>query len=178
MKKSYLLLIFAVILLGSATAKDFMSTGTALKEVMSGQDSLFKEEIALTRDQANDFNRRYDSDYRRNEKFTVYYTKDSSGSITSYGIVLEDILWKYVASHEWALGYNSDGTLRGVRIISLTDEYSFPLADPRFLNQFDNLSPASIDMPGNVDAVTGATMSSELLVETSRKAWEIIQLLD
>lgn len=118
--------------------------------------------------------RRYDSDYKKNETLTVYYTKNSQGAVTSYAVVLTNILWKYVASHEWALAFNPDGSIRGIRILSLTDEFTYDMPDLRFLSQFEGLLPDDIRMPGNVDAVTGATMSSELLVRSTEKAWEII----
>ncbi len=178
MKNKLILVTLLCLLPVLSFGKNYLSFGDALKGVLPQDQKLYKEVVQLTKVQAKHLNKTYDADYRKNEKLTIYFTKDESETITAYAIVLEDILWEYVAYHKWALGYTPQGELRGIRIINLTDEYTFDMPDPRFLKQFDGLMPADIKMPGNVDAMTSATMSSELLVSSTFKAWEIIQFLN
>lgn len=178
MKQRSLLILLLSLLPFLSFGKSYLSFGDALKSVLPTGQKLFKEEITLDKTQAKYLNKKYESDYRKNEKMTIYFTKDDQENITGYAIVLEDILWEYVAYHKWAIGYKPDGTINGIGIISLTDEYTFEMPDPRFLGQFKDKLPKDIKMPGNVDAMTGATMSSELLLSTTFKAWEIIQYLN
>jgi electron transport complex protein RnfG len=73
------------------------------------------------------------------------------------------------------VGLETDGTLRGIRVISQqeTPGLGAKIIEPAFLNQFSGLSVEELALRqdgGAVDAITGATISSSTVVDAVKEA--------
>jgi electron transport complex protein RnfG len=73
------------------------------------------------------------------------------------------------------VGLETDGTLRGIRVISQqeTPGLGAKIIEPGFLNQFSGLSVDELALRqdgGAIDAITGATISSSTVIDAVKEA--------
>lgn len=153
-----------------ALALDFTPLGQALKEALPTGDQAFQTTVKIDADQA----KRLGGGYRAGESFTVYYTKGPSGAVTGRALELKEVLVKYGVLHRWVIGFRPDGTVSAVVVTRLGDAHAFPVSDKRFLAQFGGKSPAGLQLGSGVDAMTGATESSQLLVDSVVRAQNLV----
>jgi electron transport complex protein RnfG len=74
------------------------------------------------------------------------------------------------------VGINADNTVRGVRVLSHNETRGIGsrATEPSFLSQFENLGKEQLAFKpqGQVEAITGATISSRAILEAVRRALE------
>lgn len=163
-------LLFLMVLVSTVGAATFSTLPGALKQILPSGQKAFKTKFVATTAQANALNAFGDSDFRDGDPFDVYYTKDSDGKISSIAILLEEYLPKWKSRHNWVIGLGSDGKLRGIGIVELTDKYAYPLAQPEWLKQFPGKPAAQIAIGKGIDGISGATSSSQLLMKSIHRA--------
>jgi hypothetical protein len=154
-------------------ALDFTPLGQALKQALP-PDQAYQTILRIDTDQA----RQLSGGYRAGESFTVYYTKNAAGTVTGRAIELKEILVKYGVLHRWVIGLRPDGSLSAVVVTRLGDAHAFPVADPRFLGQFPGKPATGLALGSHLDAMTGATESSQLLVDSIGRARALVAWAD
>ena len=166
--------LFAFVL-ASTGAVRYETKKDALKAIFKNHSTVMKKDVKLTAEDAKDINGKFGGGHRKGEKFSIYYAKGDDGEVELYAVTMLEILEKYMAYHTWIIVFNSDFTIREVVMIELTDEYTFGMSSPLFLDQFAGKTAGDCVITETVDAVSGATMSSELFVTSLEKAEYLIR---
>jgi Na+-translocating ferredoxin:NAD+ oxidoreductase RnfG subunit len=104
-----------------------------------------------------------------------YYSKTQDGAVEAYAFVLSDTLFGCGGRHKYCVKVSSKGQVEGVRILELTCYHSFSINNERFLNKFKSLNTSNADNT-RIDAVTGATISSNLTTMVVRRALLLFEL--
>jgi hypothetical protein len=176
MKKHALALAAAVAFLASPLAANtYMELKDALKLLLPAGQKYFKIDIALTAEQAKVLNTKWgDSGYVKGDPFALYYSKDASGKVTGYAMEMTEVLVKFSSSHKWVIGVKPDMTLSGVAMIEITNDHAYGLSAKAFQAQFTDKNPATLQLGKGIDAVTGATDSCQLVIDSAQKVLYLI----
>lgn len=150
-------------------ALDLPALGQALKQSLPSGDKVFQTTLKIDAAQAKTLG----GGYRAGETFTVYYTRDGTGAVSGQALELKEILVKYGVLHRWVIGLKP-GKLTGVIVTKLGDAHAYPVADAKFLAQFGGKPLEGLALGAGVDAMTGATDSSQLLVESIGRATHLV----
>lgn len=111
-----------------------------------------------------------------------YYKALENEELVGYAAIVEGK--GYGGTIKIAIGVCLDGTIKHVRIISQdeTPGLGSRITEDEFLNQFDNKSLDELKLSkegGKIDAITGATISSEAVVNIVRGEFqELIKVLE
>ncbi|MBK8803299.1 MAG: FMN-binding protein [Fibrobacteres bacterium] len=163
-------LLVSMLMASTVGAATFSTLPGALKQILPSGQKAFKTKFVATTAQANALNAFGDGDFREGDAYDVYYSKDPDGKITSMAIQLEEYQPKWKSRHNWVIGLGNDGKLSGIGIVELTDKYSYPLAQPEWLKRFSGKPAAQMAFGNGVDAISGASASSQLLIESIHRA--------
>jgi hypothetical protein len=111
--------------------------------------------------------------------YTVYIGRDASQKANMYILVLEQY-WR-TCHHKYAIGIEPNGKIKEVVVVELNCRFANPINRKSFLKQFKDKSatpgkPVPIDVGHDIDAVSGATMSSEVTAIVSRRALALFEL--
>ena len=156
-------------------AETYLSLKDALKLLLPAGQKYFKLDISLTEDQAKTLNTKWDNGgFSKGDPFTLYYAKDESGKVTGMAMEMTEILLKYSASHTWVIGVGPDLRLTGVSMVEITNDHAYGLSSKAFQAQFAGKDPAALRLGKGVDAVSGATDSSQLLIDSAQKVLYLI----
>lgn len=165
-----ILLLAALAATASLHAATYSTLSAALKQLLPAGQKAFKTKFVATEAQAKALNAYGEGDFREGDAFDVYYSKDAQGKVSATAVQLEEYQPKWKSTHTWVVGIGADGKLTGVAVLELTDKYTFPLAQPGFLKQFVGKPAAQIGLGKGMDAVSGASESSQLLAESIHRA--------
>lgn len=117
-----------------------------------------------------------DSYVQLDEKGCVYEAKDADGN--SLGVVITTEASGYGGTIKVMTGINSDQTIAGVNILEMSETPGMgaKAKEDSFLNQYKGLSTPNQAVKkdgGNIDAVSGATISSRAVTAAVNEALEI-----
>ncbi len=159
--------ITVVLMISAAFSETVQDTRSFLKETLSGDSVKTKELFALSVEQKAKLvsvaERASDS------AFTFYFGKDANGKIH----VACTVVPQEGKEGPMTIGvcFEPSGIVKSVRILEYSEERGKPVKELSFLNQFVGKKTGSIFRVGkDVDAVSGATRSSEAVSEAVRKA--------
>lgn len=107
----------------------------------------------------------------------VYYSKAGNGAVEAYAFVLTEILARCGGTHKYCIKVSSAGQVEGVQILELNCHHSFGINSEWFLDQFEALNVSNADST-RIDAVTRATMSSDLTYDVVRRALALFEVLE
>lgn len=151
----------------SAEAARYMSLGQAVKTFIPKDAKIFKTTKQLSTAQKlrllEDYGWKADKD-----KYTFYVGKKGD-TPEAYVFVVPEIF--NTCFHKYAVGMKPNGEVIETVIIELSCPRAFPVNKRSFLSQFDEKKHVDPLTTGkDVDAVTGATLSSEATATATRKA--------
>lgn len=139
-----------------------------------------KDSVVLTKEQAAALNNMYDAGYKKNKKIVINVLKNPDSTAACYIVRIKLIFYEFESLHDYALVFGADKTtLKRAEILQLNDEYAeLLMKDDAFLKQFVNIkNPDSLRLGKNVDAVTEATISSDLTITAVKMAKYILGLV-
>ena len=175
MKKLSVFLLVALLGALPAFANSYMELKDAIKLLLPTGQKYFKADIAVTAEQAKVLNTRWtDGGYQAGDPFTLYYTKDASGAVTGMAMEMTEVILKYSSSHRWMIAVKPDKTLFGVAMLEITNDHAYGMSNKAFQAQFTNKNPAAMKLGGGIDAVTGATDSVQLLIDSTQTVLDLI----
>ncbi len=104
-----------------------------------------------------------------------YYRCIENGKLVGYAAIVEGA--GYGGKMKVAVGIYVDNTIRGVRVVSHSETPGLGsrVAEDEFLKQFEGKTLERVWLKsdgGDIDAITGATISSRAVVEAVRKGME------
>ena len=161
-------------------ATEFMSLKEAIKNFLPEGSSPYKVSKTIPDDKYEALKKRYHlkdtsefKDTLKKGPYTVFVAKDAGKKPTMYIMILEQY-WK-TCYHKFAVGVTPDGTVKDIVVVELNCKFAYPINKKSFLKQFKGKkAPAGkaveIEVGKDVDAVSGATRSSELTAIIIRRA--------
>jgi len=172
-----LLILLPLYIIVAANPKNDTLFLNTLKTLTPKGGKFDKKFITLTKEQLKEINKKYNSTYKTNDTFTIYTIKKSDTKIESYVLQLKRTIEEFESVHSLLFQFEPNKTtLREVKILELNDDYAkLVQKSPVFLKQFKNvLNINKLEVGKTVDAVTEATMTSELIVEAVKIASYIL----
>ena len=168
-------LIFSLSHAGQVEATTYMGLKDAIKHFLPANATLSKVTKDLSAGQASALKKKYGlkdtNDFKDTLKpgsHTVYVGRSSDGKAKIYVFVLEQY-WR-TCFHKYAVGVTPDGKIKEVTVMDLPCKYQRPIAKKSFLKQFSGKKGSSVQLGKGVDAVSGATASSEATTIVARRA--------
>jgi hypothetical protein len=151
-----------------ASAVKYMKIGKAVKTFVPKGAKIFKSKKKLTSDQK----KRLATDYGwtpKKDEYTFYVGRDGSGNAQAYVTIVPEIF--NTCFHKFAVGMKADGEVIDTVILELSCPRAVPINKKSFLKQFRHKRHTDpLTIKADVDAVTGATLSSEAAAIATRKA--------
>lgn len=153
---------------GPAAAVKYMSIGQAVKTFIPKGAKILKATKSLTSEQRQRLIRDYGWTPRK-EKFVFYVGRDAGGKALAYVIIVPEIF--NTCFHKYAIGMKPDGEVIDAVVVELSCPRATPINRKSFLKQFRKKRHTDpLTIRADIDAVTGATLSSESTAQATRKA--------
>jgi len=165
---SSLLCLAFVALPGRASAVKYMKLEEAVKRYVPKGSKIVKIKKKLSAEQRQILIEDYGWT-PKTDKYTFYVGKDAGDKPVAYVMVVPEIFG--TCYHKYAVGMKADGEVKETVIVELSCPRAMPINRKGFLKQFrgkEHKDPLTIK--ADVDAVTGATLSSESTAQATRKA--------
>lgn len=177
-----MLLLIGGITLHSAPAgaTEFMKLKDAIKHFMPAGSKPFKVTKTVPDSEYAKLKKRFRledkpefKDAFKKGPYTIYITRDASNNPTMYIMILEQY-WK-TCYHKFAVGVTPDGTVQEAIILELNCKLAYPVNKKSFLKQFKGKKAQKgkkpkVELGQDIDAVSGATMSSQVSAIVVRRA--------
>ncbi|MBN1655687.1 MAG: FMN-binding protein [Deltaproteobacteria bacterium] len=111
--------------------------------------------------------------------YTFYIGRDASGKASIYIVILEQY-WR-TCYHKYAIGIEPSGKIKEVIVVELNCRFAYPINRKSFLKQFAKKSAAPgkrvpVEVGHDVDAISGASVSSEVTAIVTRRALALYEL--
>jgi FMN-binding protein len=153
---------------GPVSAVKYMSIGQAVKTFIPKGAKIMKASKALTPEQK----KRLIQDYGwtpKKDKFVFYVGRDTGGNALAYVIIVSEIF--NTCFHKYAIGMKTDGEVIDAVVVELSCPRATPINRKSFLKQFRKKRHTDpLTIRADIDAITGATLSSESTAQATRKA--------
>lgn len=148
-------------------AAKYMSLGRAVKTFIPKEAKIFKTTKGLSSAQKKVLEEDYG--WKPDKDKYVFYVGKIDGNPVAYVFVVPEIF--NTCFHKYAVGMKPNGEVIETVIVELSCPRSFPVNKRSFLSQFDEKKHVDPLATGHdIDAVTGATLSSEATAIATRKA--------
>jgi Na+-translocating ferredoxin:NAD+ oxidoreductase RnfG subunit len=165
--------LFAVISKPAQTV-EYLTLKDAVKHFISADAKLSKVEKTIPKDKLDALKKQFDLEKSAdfNDKisegpYTFYVGRDAAGNASAYVLIL-DQYWR-TCYHKYVVGITPDGKIKEIIVMELNCKYEYAINKKSFLNQFQGKN-APPKIGKDVDAVTGATASSEATAIVARRA--------
>ena len=157
-----------------AGAVRFMPLGEAVKRFVPEGARIFKVTRPLDATQR----KRLESDYawRPDRGEYVFYVARKDDAAVAYVVLVPEVF--NTCFHKYAVGLKPTGEVIETVVVELSCSRSFPINRKAFLGQFAAKRHVhALTTRADIDAVTGATLSSEATATAVRKAVSLHHLL-
>jgi electron transport complex protein RnfG len=162
-----LALLSVIFLSMSAHAETVMELKTFLKEELSGSTAMSKETFPLTAEQKKALTKIAAN--ATDDSFVFYYAKSAKAAIEKACTVVP----QQGKEGPMTIGicFDPNGFVKKVSILEFSEERGRPVKDQTFLKQFSGQKvSAAFEVGKDIDAISGATISSKAVSEAVRKA--------
>lgn len=151
----------------AARAAKYMTIEEAVKAYVPESAKVFKVTKTLTPDEKERLKNDYGWEAKDPEY--VFYVGKLEGAPAAYVFVVSGQF--NTCFHKFAVGLEPNGTVKGTAIVELSCPRSFRVNKKAFLSQFAGKRHSdALTIKADIDAVTGATLSSEAAATSTRKA--------
>jgi hypothetical protein len=168
-------LVLGLLAARPVSAIKYMSIGDAVKTMIPAGSAVVKVTKALSAADKARISRDYG--WTPSEDSYVFYAgKDQAGNRTGYVYIQPEIF--NTCFHKYAVGMTPDGVVVDTVIVELSCPRATPINKKSFLKQFrDKTHNDALTTKLDIDAVTGATLSSESAAQATRKAVSLHNML-
>jgi hypothetical protein len=193
LKTNYLLslaLLFSICLVAAfpnrASSTQYMGLKEALKYFIPEGSKVSKVDKTIPQDKIKALEKRFrlqsSEDFKETlpaGPYTFYIGRDAAGKVNMYVVILEQY-W-HTCYHKYAIGIEPDGKIKEIVVVELNCRFAAAVNRKTFLKQFSGKSASPgktvpIDVGHDVDAVSGATMSSQVTAIVARRALALYEL--
>lgn len=169
-RRLLLLLSFALAtstIASPAEAAKYMSLGQAVKSFIPKGSKIFKVKKKLSASQKVLLRESYG--WTPDKDVYEFYVGKKGEERVAYVFIVPEIF--NTCFHKYAVGMDAGGKILETVIVELSCPRAFPINRKSFLSQFsDKKHHDPLTIYSDIDAVTGATLSSEATSTASRKA--------
>jgi hypothetical protein len=178
----YIVVAFA----GQAHANKYMSLEEAIKYYLPQGSKVFKVAKTIPSDQLEATKKRFRLQSNIDFKevlspgpYTFYVGRDANGAATAYILILEQY-WR-TCYHKYAIGIEPDGKIKDIVVVELNCRFAYPINRKSFLKQFKDKKvergqKVPVEVGDDIDAVSGATVSSATTAMVTRRALALYEL--
>jgi hypothetical protein len=111
--------------------------------------------------------------------YTFYVGRDANSTATVYILILEQY-WR-TCYHKYAIGIEPDGKVKDIVVLELNCRFAYPVNRKPFLKQFKDKKAergkkVPVEVGEDIDAVSGATLSSVTTAIVTRRALALYEL--
>jgi hypothetical protein len=159
----------------TVSAVKYMSIGKAVKSFIPKGSKIIKVTKTLTAEQIKRLINDYSWKPQKDQVF-FYVGRDASGTDLAYVLIQPELF--NTCFHKYAIGIKPNGEVIDTVIVELSCPRAMPVNKKSFLKQFKgkrHSDPLTTKL--DIDAVTGATLSSESAAQATRKAVSLHNLL-
>ena len=152
----------------------------ALDSLLPEDGIIEKDTVVINKKQVKELNKICYTGYKKGKAFEVNILKNKDKTIDSYVIRLKLTIYEFESDHDYIIQFGKDKKLlRKVDVLELNDEYAeLTKQDDFFYNQFENVGDVdTLELDENIDAVTEATLTSELTINAVKAAKYLLSLL-
>ena len=152
----------------------------ALDSLLPEDGFIGKDTVVINKKQAKELNKICYTGYKKGKAFEVNILKNKDKTIDSYVIRLKLTIYEFESDHDYIIQFGEDKKLlRKVDVLELNDEYAeLTKQDDFFYKQFVNIGDVdTLELDENIDAVTEATLTSELTINAVKAANYLLSLL-
>lgn len=179
-------LFLTVAFVDQAAAIKYMSLKEAIKYFMPAGSKPSQVSKTIPDDKfeeiKNKFNLKSTTDFKEKISkgpYTFYVSRDDAGNATMYILILEQY-WR-TCYHKYAVGIEPNGNVKEIVIVELNCPYAYPINKKSFLGQFKGKNASAgkqgaIEVGHGVDAISGATASSDATAIVTRRALALFEL--
>ena len=184
--RTALLITFLLAIVMNAEDKDerkpvIYATLQEMIDSLLPEDGLIeKDTVVINKKQAKELNKICYTGYKKGKAFEVNILKNKDKTIDSYVIRLKLTIYEFESDHDYIIQFGEDKKLlRKVDVLELNDEYAeLTKQDDFFYKQFVNIGDVdTLELDENIDAVTEATLTSELTINAVKAAKYLLCLL-
>lgn len=169
-----------------ATAMKFMSLKDAITYFLPKGSKPSKVQKSIPANKISQLKKRFrlreTADFKETISkgpYTFYIGRNQSNDVTVYIVVLEQN-WR-TCEHKLAVAIEPNGKIKEVVVVELNCRYAYPIKRKNFLKQFKGKSArpgkkVPLEIGNDVDAISGATASSDATAIISRRALALYEL--
>ncbi len=162
-------LISLLIIIQSIGAADFPTKKAFIKRNLPTGSKMKKVSLALTEKQQKELKKSYNLP-KVDEKITFITANSAEGKVVgSYAFIFR-LLKQYNEPHTVGIALNADGSLKEVALVGTHSEYGTRINKKSFLGQFAKKSSSELSIGDDINAVSGATMSCQVVVDVVNMA--------
>ncbi len=140
------------------------------QQAIFGNAKMTKDFITVTDEQAKEIKQKSGMDVRHKE-IKIW---DAQGGGKFF---IDEVIGK----HEYityAIGINKDGTVKGIEIMNYNETYGYQIREKSWRDQFvGKNSSANLKLDGDIENISGATMSCKHITEGVRRVLTTYDLL-
>lgn len=168
------LCVLALMITCYSYAKVYTTAEESIKKIFLASQTVETKEIKLTEDKKKNIEKRLGCEI--SETSFVFYIGKTKEEINGYSIVLNET-GKH-GSITFIITINPDGKIKDIAVLESREVKGAKIAKKRFLRQFIGKSLKDpLRLRKDIDAVTGATISSNAATRAARKALVIYEEL-
>lgn len=156
-----------------------MSLKQALIYFLPPGNKLSKTVKSIPPDRFEETKKRFDLETRPDFKetlskgpYTIYVGRDANNEVTTRILILEQY-WR-TCYHKYAIALLPDGKVNEIVVTELNCPVAYPINRKSFLGQFRDKKVGDatkrVRLGNDIDAITGATMSSDATTIVTRRA--------
>lgn len=184
--RTALLITFLLAIVMNAEDKEKKGTITyatfseALDSLLPEGGFIEKDTIVINKKQAKELNKICYTGYKKEKAIEINILKNKDKTVDSYVIRLKLTIYEFESDHDYIIQFGEDKKLlRKVDVLELNDEYAeLTKQDDFFYNQFENVGDVdTLELDENIDAVTEATLTSELTINAVKAAKYLLGLI-
>ena len=179
------LLIITTFASSDALAIKYMSLKDAIKHYLPKNTKLFKKSKTVPSDKMADLTKKFKLkstiDFKETLSkgpYTFYIARDKQEKALVYILILEQY-WR-TCFHKYAISISPSGKINEIVVVELNCHYAYPINRKSFLGQFKNkkISDAknSVLIGKDIDAISGATASSDATAIVTRRALALFDI--
>lgn len=166
--------ILCIVCFLSSYAEVYLSRDEALKRIFSTSEKIETKEVKLTEDRKKVIEKKLG--YRITENSFTFYVGKTAGKIDGYCFVLSEKGKHSLIS--FIIAITNEGYIKDIAVLESREVKGAKIGRKRFLRQFTGKSLKDpIRLRKDIDAISGATVSSAAATRAVRKALVIWQEL-
>lgn len=172
-----LVVLVGMVTVNSAFALSYSSVKDAVISSLGKGEKIYQNHIPMTPENRMILKNSIGWEPKK-KSFKVYYAKDKGGEPFRYVFILSEALSYCGGLHKYSISISKEGRIEDVRVLELTCDRSYGINKRSFLRQFQSFDVENVsEKAKNYDAISGATLSTDLTRDMVQRSLALYSLL-